>query len=291
MASSRMTTRSTRPDAEESSREARPGLEQKLDQMLAALTKANWKAEMAHEAILNLKDEVAEVCRDNAHLEGLLASEARSRRREDFDEEVKQESGSQPPREVPAPSRSRIANRTRDHSDGLCRLDPAGAQAEKLHNSDLQTFREIDRPPRSHIPLSVKDGLGNQGRGCDLQSLLHHPAIRGRPEVAENHVRPQLVGTNCERVFERILVAYPRGDVLSAQRRLGISRELVDIQAKSEEVFRVLENHQKAPKASAVITTGLAQTPTPQGIKAYADPRTSSKAGSPNPRRSRRRQE
>ncbi|PON62753.1 hypothetical protein PanWU01x14_136650, partial [Parasponia andersonii] len=108
MAPSRMTTRSTRPDVEGSSQEARPSLEPKLDQMLAALAEVNRKVEMAHEAILGLKDEVAEVRRDNACLEGMLASEARSRQREDFDEEVQQESRGQPPREVPAPSRLRI---------------------------------------------------------------------------------------------------------------------------------------------------------------------------------------
>ncbi|PON80210.1 hypothetical protein PanWU01x14_006600 [Parasponia andersonii] len=92
MAPSRMTTSSTHPDAEGSSQDARPGLEQKLDQMFAALAEANRKAEMAHEAVLGLKDEVAEVRRDNARLEGLLASEARNGRREDFDKKVQQES-------------------------------------------------------------------------------------------------------------------------------------------------------------------------------------------------------
>ncbi|PON59172.1 hypothetical protein PanWU01x14_160990 [Parasponia andersonii] len=108
MAPSRITTRSTRPDVKGSSREARPGLEQKLDQMLAALVETNQKAEMAHKAVLGLKDEVAEVHRDNARLEELLASEARSRQREDFDEEVQQESRGQLPIETPAPSRSRM---------------------------------------------------------------------------------------------------------------------------------------------------------------------------------------
>ncbi|PON79071.1 hypothetical protein PanWU01x14_015720, partial [Parasponia andersonii] len=78
MAPSRMTTRSTRPEAEGSSRDEQPDLGQKLDQMLAALAEANRKAEMAHEAILGLRDEVAEVRRDNACLEGLLASEDRT---------------------------------------------------------------------------------------------------------------------------------------------------------------------------------------------------------------------
>ncbi|PON31592.1 hypothetical protein PanWU01x14_368640 [Parasponia andersonii] len=54
---------------------------------------------------LRLKDEVAEVHRDNARLERLLASEAKSGRREDFDNEVQQEYRGQLPREVPAPSR------------------------------------------------------------------------------------------------------------------------------------------------------------------------------------------
>ncbi|PON40063.1 hypothetical protein PanWU01x14_300060 [Parasponia andersonii] len=107
MAPTRMTTRSTRSDTEGSSREARPSLEQKLDQILASLAEVNRKVEMAHEAILGLKDEVAKVRRDNARLEGLLASEARSGQSEDFDEEVEQESkGQQPLREVPAPPRS-----------------------------------------------------------------------------------------------------------------------------------------------------------------------------------------
>ncbi|PON72055.1 hypothetical protein PanWU01x14_068970, partial [Parasponia andersonii] len=108
MAPSRMMTRSTRPDAEGSSREERPDLGQKLDQMLAALAEANRKAEMAHEAVLGLRDEVAEVRRDNARLEGLLASEDRTQRREDFDEEVQQEFGSQPRGEAHAPSGSRM---------------------------------------------------------------------------------------------------------------------------------------------------------------------------------------
>ncbi|PON31260.1 hypothetical protein PanWU01x14_371190, partial [Parasponia andersonii] len=104
----RMTTRSTRLDAEGSSREARPDQEQKLDQMLVALAEANQKAKIAHKAILGLKDEVAEVRRDNAHLEGLLASEDRTQRREDFDEEVQQEFGSQPRGEAPILSGSRM---------------------------------------------------------------------------------------------------------------------------------------------------------------------------------------
>ncbi|PON77369.1 hypothetical protein PanWU01x14_029880 [Parasponia andersonii] len=108
MAPSRMTTRSAHPDAEGSSREARPDLEQKLDQMLDALTEVNRKEEMAHEAVLSLRDEVTEVRRDNARLEGLLVSEDRSQRREDFDEEVQQEFRSQPRGEVPAPSGSRM---------------------------------------------------------------------------------------------------------------------------------------------------------------------------------------
>ncbi|PON37192.1 hypothetical protein PanWU01x14_322450 [Parasponia andersonii] len=108
LAPSRMITRSTRPDAEGSSREARLGLEQKLDQILATLAEVNRMAKIAHETLLGLKDEVAEVRRDNAYLEGLLASKARSGRREDFDKEVQQESGGQSAREVPAPSRSQM---------------------------------------------------------------------------------------------------------------------------------------------------------------------------------------
>ncbi|PON92363.1 hypothetical protein TorRG33x02_118680 [Trema orientale] len=81
-------TRSTRPNAEESPQDTQPSLEQKLDQMIATLTEANKKAEMAHEVILGLKNEVAEVRRDSVHLEGLLACEARSERREDFNEVV-----------------------------------------------------------------------------------------------------------------------------------------------------------------------------------------------------------
>ncbi|PON44888.1 hypothetical protein PanWU01x14_263700 [Parasponia andersonii] len=55
-----MTTRSTRPGTEGSSREERPDLGQKLDQVLAALAETNRKAERAHEAVLGLRDEVAE---------------------------------------------------------------------------------------------------------------------------------------------------------------------------------------------------------------------------------------
>ncbi|PON67298.1 hypothetical protein PanWU01x14_104730 [Parasponia andersonii] len=86
------------------------GAPRKHDQvwMFVAMAEANRKADMAHEAVLGLKDEVVEVRRDNAHLEGLLASEAISGRREDFDEEVQQESRGQPPREVPTSSRSQV---------------------------------------------------------------------------------------------------------------------------------------------------------------------------------------
>ncbi|PON68971.1 hypothetical protein PanWU01x14_092880, partial [Parasponia andersonii] len=62
-----MITKSTRPnangnppDAEGSSRGAQPGLEQKLDQMLAVLAEASQKVEIAHEAVMGLKDEVTE---------------------------------------------------------------------------------------------------------------------------------------------------------------------------------------------------------------------------------------
>ncbi|PON54569.1 hypothetical protein PanWU01x14_194380 [Parasponia andersonii] len=58
------------PDAERSSRGAQPGLEQKLDQMIIALAEASQKAEISHEATMGLKDEVTEVRRDNARLEG-----------------------------------------------------------------------------------------------------------------------------------------------------------------------------------------------------------------------------
>ncbi|PON44120.1 hypothetical protein PanWU01x14_269110 [Parasponia andersonii] len=96
---------------------------------------------MTHEVVLDLKDEVTEVRRDNARLEELLANKARSGRREDFDKEVQQDSRGQPPIEAPTPSRSRMqgkqADRARNQSDGLCRLDPIGAQAEGLHNPDL----------------------------------------------------------------------------------------------------------------------------------------------------------
>ncbi|PON32874.1 hypothetical protein PanWU01x14_357530 [Parasponia andersonii] len=112
MAPSRMTTRSTRPDtdrnppdAKGSSRGVQPGLDKKLDQMLAALAEVSRKVEIAHETIMGLKDEVAEVHRDNARLEGLLANEARSEQGEDFDAKVQQESEGQPLRETLAPSR------------------------------------------------------------------------------------------------------------------------------------------------------------------------------------------
>ena len=83
--------RSVRPEVEERSQEERPSMEQKLDQMLAALTEANMKAEMAHQAVVGLREEVAAICRDNVRLEGLLGSEAWSERRDNFDEEVQQE--------------------------------------------------------------------------------------------------------------------------------------------------------------------------------------------------------
>ncbi|PON92268.1 hypothetical protein TorRG33x02_118970 [Trema orientale] len=91
MATSRMTTRSTRPETEERPQEVPPSMEKKLDRMLAALTEANRKAEMAHDAVRSLREEVAEVRRDNVRLEGLLASEARSEQRGDDDGEDQQE--------------------------------------------------------------------------------------------------------------------------------------------------------------------------------------------------------
>ena len=66
-------------------------MEQKLDQMLAVLAEANRKADMAHQAVLGLREEVAVIRRDNVRLEGLLGSEARSERRDALDEEVQQE--------------------------------------------------------------------------------------------------------------------------------------------------------------------------------------------------------
>ncbi|PON31562.1 hypothetical protein PanWU01x14_368970, partial [Parasponia andersonii] len=116
MAPSRMTTRSSRPDAEGSSREERPDLGQKLDQVLAALAETNRKAERAHEAVLGLRDEVAEVRRDNARLEGLLASEDGTQPRENFDEEIQQELRSQPQGEVPAPSGTRMQGERQSQS-------------------------------------------------------------------------------------------------------------------------------------------------------------------------------
>ncbi|PON52195.1 hypothetical protein PanWU01x14_210370 [Parasponia andersonii] len=116
MAPSRMTTRSTRPHTEGNSQEERPDLGQKLDQVLAALEETNRKAERAHEAVLGLRDEVAEVRRDNARLEGLLASEDRTQRREDFDEEIQQEFGSQPQGEAPAPSGTRMQGERQSQS-------------------------------------------------------------------------------------------------------------------------------------------------------------------------------
>ncbi|PON50191.1 hypothetical protein PanWU01x14_225040 [Parasponia andersonii] len=119
-----MTIRSTRPDAEGSSREARPDLEQKLDQMLATLAETNRKAEMAHEAILGLKNKVAEVRRDNIHLEGMLASQARSQWRQDFDKEVQQESGGQPQKTPRKPGR--CASRLEARNDGRIEQEAQG---------------------------------------------------------------------------------------------------------------------------------------------------------------------
>ncbi|PON32729.1 hypothetical protein PanWU01x14_358840 [Parasponia andersonii] len=97
--------------------------------MLAALAEINRKAEKAHEAILGLKDKVVEVHRDNARLEELLASEARSGRREDFDEEIQQESGGQPPMEVPAQSKSRM----QEEGQSQTRPFQAGAALDRRH--------------------------------------------------------------------------------------------------------------------------------------------------------------
>ncbi|PON49123.1 hypothetical protein PanWU01x14_232090 [Parasponia andersonii] len=102
--------------------------------MLAALVEASRKAEIAHEAIMGLKDEVAEVHRDNARLEGLLVSEARSERREDFDAEVQQETEGQPPREIPAPSRSRMQEEQRQTRPFRARAAEARRHQESLED-------------------------------------------------------------------------------------------------------------------------------------------------------------
>ncbi|PON39874.1 hypothetical protein PanWU01x14_301740 [Parasponia andersonii] len=136
MAPSRMTTRSIRPDAEGSSREARPDQEQKLDQMLATLAEANRKAEMAHEAVLGLRDEVAEVRRDNTRLEGLLASEDRTQRREDFDKEVQQEFGNQPRGEAPVPSGSWMQGAQQSQSRPF---QTRGTTGRRHHGSPMGT--------------------------------------------------------------------------------------------------------------------------------------------------------
>ncbi|PON51244.1 hypothetical protein PanWU01x14_218050, partial [Parasponia andersonii] len=103
---------------------------------LAALVEANRKAEMAHEAILGLRDEVAEVRRDNARLESLLASEDRTQRREDFDKEVQQEFGSQPQGEAPAPSGSRMQGVRQSQSRPF---QTRGAMGRRQHESPGST--------------------------------------------------------------------------------------------------------------------------------------------------------
>ncbi|PON45402.1 hypothetical protein PanWU01x14_259240, partial [Parasponia andersonii] len=123
-----MTTWSARPDAEGSSREARPD----LDQMLAALAEANRKADMAPKAVLGLRDEAAEMRRDNARLEGLLASEDRTQQREDFDEEVQQEFGNQPRGEAPAPSGSHMQGARQSQSRPF---QTRGAMGGRHHGS------------------------------------------------------------------------------------------------------------------------------------------------------------
>ncbi|PON66363.1 hypothetical protein PanWU01x14_110180 [Parasponia andersonii] len=100
--------------------------------MLAALTEANRKAEMAHEAILSLRDEVTEIRRDNTRLEGLLVSEDKSQRREDFDEELQQEFGSHPRGEIPAPSGSRMKGAQQSQSKPL---QARGAMGGRPHGS------------------------------------------------------------------------------------------------------------------------------------------------------------
>ncbi|PON72083.1 hypothetical protein PanWU01x14_069250 [Parasponia andersonii] len=143
-----MITRSTRPDAKGISREARPDLEQKLDQMLAALTETNRKAEMTHKAILGLRNEVTEP----------------TARRISRPIRITDEHGAAKPVETPpsqggdrqrTPWKPRRTNCARDQPDNFRRLDLDGAQAEGLHDPDLQAVRGENRPPRSHIPLST----------------------------------------------------------------------------------------------------------------------------------------
>ncbi|PON70628.1 hypothetical protein PanWU01x14_080020 [Parasponia andersonii] len=49
--------------------------------------------------------------------------------------------------------------------------------------------------------------------------------------------------------------------MLSDHLLLNLPYDIIDVLAKLEGVFRVLESHQKAPKASAATTTMPAQTP------------------------------
>ncbi|PON62754.1 hypothetical protein PanWU01x14_136660 [Parasponia andersonii] len=58
--------------------------------------------------------------------------------------------------------------------------------------------------------------------------------------------------------------------MLSDHLLLNLPYDMTNVQAKSEGVSRVLKSYQKAPKASAVITTAPAQTSTMQGIKTHA---------------------
>ncbi|PON31318.1 hypothetical protein PanWU01x14_370830 [Parasponia andersonii] len=55
--------------------------------------------------------------------------------------------------------------------------------------------------------------------------------------------------------------------MLSDRLLLNLLYDMVDVQAKSEGVFRVLESHQKAPKTSATVTTMPVQPSAPQGVK------------------------
>ena len=114
-----MTTRSVRPEVEERSQEEQSSMGQKLDQMLAALMEANRKAEMAHQAVVGLREEVAAIRRDNVRLEGLLGSEARSEHRDDFDEEVQLEARRQRSlsgREYPVPSEPAVCEEQQSHT-------------------------------------------------------------------------------------------------------------------------------------------------------------------------------
>ncbi|PON45507.1 hypothetical protein PanWU01x14_258700 [Parasponia andersonii] len=148
---------------------------------------ANSFCEIAYEAVLGLRDEVAEVRRDNACLEELLAIEARSGRREDFDEEVQQEFGGQPPMEIPAPSRSRMQGEQQSQT----RLFRARAALDRRHQESLlgtlpnwkpEMMAELSKRLGAHHSQTLDDLVEQTVQGINRTAFTDWIQMKPKPK-------------------------------------------------------------------------------------------------------------